>query len=85
MRRWMIRGNGTVAPKVPAANSRVRESGRRAAMHGPLTRIFGRLTSWRDRSRQRSDLAALDDHVLKDIGVSRAEVELEIHKRFRRH
>jgi uncharacterized protein YjiS (DUF1127 family) len=34
------------------------------------------------RARQRRDLAALSDHALRDIGLSRADVELEIGKPF---
>lgn len=32
------------------------------------------------RARERRDLAALSDHSLRDIGLSRADVELEIRK-----
>lgn len=32
------------------------------------------------RARQRRDLAALSEHSLRDIGLSRADVELEISK-----
>jgi uncharacterized protein YjiS (DUF1127 family) len=34
------------------------------------------------RARQRRDLAALSDHALRDIGLSRADVELEVGKPF---
>jgi uncharacterized protein YjiS (DUF1127 family) len=34
------------------------------------------------RAQQRRDLAALSDHALRDIGLSRREVELEIDKPF---
>ena len=43
-----------------------------------LTLAYG----WRDRSRQRSALMRLDDRVLCDIGLSRADVEREWSKRF---
>jgi uncharacterized protein YjiS (DUF1127 family) len=35
-----------------------------------------------DRARQRRALQALDDRLLKDIGVTRADVELETAKWF---
>ena len=37
---------------------------------------------WYDRWRQRQALLRLDDHLLKDIGVSRAEAEEEAVKPF---
>jgi uncharacterized protein YjiS (DUF1127 family) len=36
------------------------------------------LGRWRERARTRQALAQLDDHLLRDIGVSRAEVEAGI-------
>jgi uncharacterized protein YjiS (DUF1127 family) len=32
------------------------------------------------RARQRRDLAALSDHALRDIGLSRRDVDLEVRK-----
>ncbi|UCH72846.1 MAG: DUF1127 domain-containing protein [Rhodospirillales bacterium] len=40
------------------------------------------LALWYERSRQRRDLARLDDRLLRDIGLDRATVELEIAKPF---
>ncbi len=37
---------------------------------------------WHDRSRQRRHLLELSDHLLRDIGVRRAEVEAEAGKPF---
>ena len=37
---------------------------------------------WMERSKQRKELAALDDHLLEDIGCSKAEVQEEISKPF---
>jgi uncharacterized protein YjiS (DUF1127 family) len=34
------------------------------------------------RARQRRDLAALSDHALNDIGLSRSDVDIEIGKPF---
>ena len=37
---------------------------------------------WLERSRERDQLAGLDPHLLKDIGVGRSEIEREISKPF---
>jgi len=37
---------------------------------------------WIARSRQRKQLARLDDHLLKDIGYTRAQAQKEISKPF---
>jgi len=37
---------------------------------------------WYERWRQRQALMRLDDHLLKDIGVSRADADLEATKPF---
>lgn len=40
------------------------------------------LQRWSALSRQRRQLAALSDHALKDIGLSRADIETEINRPF---
>lgn len=40
------------------------------------------LGEWNERSRQRRHLLELSDHLLRDIGVTRAEVEAEASKPF---
>ena len=37
---------------------------------------------WRERSRSRCELAALDDRELWDIGLNRMEADNEVHKPF---
>jgi uncharacterized protein YjiS (DUF1127 family) len=37
---------------------------------------------WQDRARQRHSLGEMDDHLLRDIGLSRADVEYESSKPF---
>ena len=49
---------------------------------GPVTRLFDRIFMWRNRARQRRHLAELDDRLLRDIGLSRVEVEHEISRPF---
>ena len=45
---------------------------------GFVTRLLDRVLSWRERARQRRHLSELDDRMLRDIGVSRADVEHEM-------
>ena len=40
------------------------------------------LLVWQERSRQRRALARLDDHFLRDVGISRADVAAECNKPF---
>jgi uncharacterized protein YjiS (DUF1127 family) len=37
---------------------------------------------WQDRARQRHNLLEMDDHLLRDIGLSRADLENEAAKPF---
>lgn len=40
-----------------------------------LDRLFDAPFVWAERAAERRHLAELDDHLLKDIGLNRAEVE----------
>ena len=44
--------------------------------------VVATLREWRRRSRERAELAELDDRVLKDIGLTRADAEFLINKPF---
>lgn len=44
--------------------------------------LLARLVFWHRRAGQRRALRKLDDHLLKDIGMSRAQAELEAYKPF---
>ena len=50
--------------------------------HGGLAHAFEGALVWLDRARQRRQLQQLGDHMLKDIGLSRADVEAETAKPF---
>ena len=58
-----------------------RPTGREAQM-GLVARGVDALLSWTDRTRQRRHLAELDDRLLRDIGISRADVEAEVSRPF---
>ena len=53
---------------------------------GPFGQAAGALLRtlavWRERARQRRVLAAMDDHLLKDIGLTRIDVDQETGKPF---
>jgi uncharacterized protein YjiS (DUF1127 family) len=46
------------------------------------TRFFDQVFTWLDRARQRRHLGELDDRLLRDIGLSRADVEHEVSQPF---
>lgn len=47
-----------------------------------LTAPFAILATWGARLKQRTDLAEMDDRMLKDIGVSRGAAQIEADKPF---
>ena len=47
-----------------------------------LKRVFDTLYVWQDRANQRRALMTLDDRMLKDVGISRAQAEEEYRKPF---
>ena len=47
-----------------------------------LRRSLARLVAWIDRAHQRRALSDLDDHLLRDIGVSREEARREAMRPF---
>jgi len=48
----------------------------------PLGRALDAILSWIDRYRQRRALQAMSDHMLHDIGLSRADVDRVTSKQF---
>lgn len=40
-----------------------------------LGRALATLRAWRRRSRERAELAALDERMLRDIGITRADAQ----------
>jgi uncharacterized protein YjiS (DUF1127 family) len=47
-----------------------------------LVRLVDTLLDWQERARERRHLSGLDDHLLRDIGLSRADVDHEVAKPF---
>ncbi len=43
---------------------------------------LGLLLTWQQRARERHILAGLDEHMLRDLGLSRADVASEVRKPF---
>ena len=44
--------------------------------------LFDRVYAWQERAQQRAQLAALDDRLLTDAGITHAEVTEEVAKPF---
>ena len=44
--------------------------------------LIDSVIAWQQRASQRYHLSGLDDHLLKDMGISRADVEREVTKPF---
>jgi uncharacterized protein YjiS (DUF1127 family) len=51
-------------------------------LSGVVIRVVCALLTWRERARQRRNLASLDDRMLKDIGIDRATARKEADKPF---
>lgn len=49
---------------------------------GPMTQLLAIASLWASRRRERIELADLNDHLLRDIGVSVAEARKESAKPF---
>jgi uncharacterized protein YjiS (DUF1127 family) len=47
-------------------------------VEGPIQRLAMFISKWLERRAERRHLQSLDDHMLKDIGVSRCDVEREV-------
>jgi uncharacterized protein YjiS (DUF1127 family) len=73
----------TFASKCTVAGA-VGDSGRRrTAFAAPIiTPLVDLFSTWLERVRERRQLHALDDRMLKDIGLTRADVEYEVQKHF---
>lgn len=66
--------NPTIGIAYPSARSSV--------LGTAMARVFDTLATWQERAHQRASLAALDDHMLADIGLTRVDVHRECRKPF---
>jgi len=66
-------------PPLTGYSPRFERRGRRTRA---LSLLVDLLLEWQERARQRHDLRSLDDRMLSDIGLSRADVEGECTKPF---
>ena len=53
-----------------------------AARHRVLPNLLSRFLAWRERARGRHLLLQLDDRMLRDVGLSRSDVDRECAKHF---
>ena len=82
---WNDSDAASVAGKSPSSTQVFRRDGphgNAASSRQWLRRVFDTLPTWQERARGRHHLAHLDDHLLRDIGKTRADVALEIQKPF---
>jgi len=54
----------------------------RSSLLALFLRFLLTLQTWHDRSRQRQRLSQLDEHLRRDIGLTRADIERETAKAF---
>ena len=66
----------------PLGDSRPPSLGLRMGLRAFLLRIVDLILTWQERAKQRAALASLEDHMLKDIGVSRADATREANRHF---
>ena len=70
---------------IPFEGGGVRRVGSRRARHARRSisgRLVATLREWRRRARDRGQLARLDDRMLRDIGLTRADAEFLSNKPF---
>ncbi|MBM3548600.1 MAG: DUF1127 domain-containing protein [Alphaproteobacteria bacterium] len=49
---------------------------------GLLATVVERLAEWQERARSRVLLGRMDDRMLRDMGISRSDVDVEVAKPF---
>lgn len=69
--------SGVAAPQAVASSSHVA-----SRIGGFVAALFDGLATWTERRRQRWALERMPDHMLADIGLSRADAEQETEKPF---
>ncbi len=75
----------TISQRLTAFEAAVGRTGAgyfRGLIGAAASRTFGTLLLWQRRAHERHALAHLDDRILRDLGLSRAEVAWESRKPF---
>ena len=67
------------SPLAPVSSSRIEFL---PVLNRFATVLVEQLYAWQDRVQQRTQLASLEDHLLKDMGISRADASRESAKPF---
>ncbi|MDD3444068.1 MAG: DUF1127 domain-containing protein [Zavarzinia sp.] len=71
----------TNSPALPNAAAAAKTTGR-ASVWMLAARVLTVLLTWQRRAMERQSLRAMDDRMLRDIGLSRADLEGEATKPF---
>lgn len=74
--------NHTIAAKTFGRPSRGALSALAGAGFGIVARSVEAILEYQDRARERSQLASLDDRMLRDMGITRLDVAHEAEKPF---
>ncbi len=69
-------------PRRDAAGRSRRQAGGLEALDDAMHWVVGTLREWRRRSRDRQQLARMDEHTLADIGLTRGDAEFLVNKPF---
>ena len=67
---------------LPTPSPQTHSTSSRVVRFVPVDRLLSTLSIWRARARQRQALSMLSDYHLGDIGLTRADVDEEVRKRF---
>jgi uncharacterized protein YjiS (DUF1127 family) len=67
-------------PDAPAAPRRPAIRRFASGLAAALLRFTDLIQAWQQRGRERRQLDYLGDHMLKDMGISRADIEREVSK-----
>lgn len=63
-------------------NAALDDASRLTGLSGWVAALIDGVLAWQERARSRHALQALDDRMLRDMGISRADVQRECDKPF---
>ena len=76
------RGDLLTSPRATRPDRIARSTNGMSVPLAAMRRVLHVLSVWQERSAGRQALASLDDRLLRDIGLTRADVERELLKSF---